>query len=512
MSIPSRRDFLKLAASVSAGLAFSSMRPAFHFLRAPASGKANIILLLFDATSAHNLSLYGYGRETTPNLSRFAERATVYHSHYAAGSFTTSGTASILTGLYPWKHRALNMRAPVRRDLVGQDIFALLGSEYQRTAFTQNMFAQVFLRQFRHQIEAHLPLTSFGLGDSPSLFSGNFSSDPLMASYAFDTSLYSNEVPTAILSNYLYLMFHPDLQKYQTASEEYSYGLPYDSYNYFENQTVFDGVTQTILKAAHEASPFFGYFHLYSPHLPYAPRKEFVDIFPEIVIPRKPYHKLVNNRQNNKTLLGYRKEYDEFVANVDAEFGRLYDQLESSSVLENSYLFVTSDHGEMFERGEHGHLGALLYEPGIHIPLLVSAPGQRTRQDVYAATSNVDLLPTILNLAGREIPAGLDGKLLPGLGGVEESDRSIFIVEAKENSAFMPLKKATIALVKGEYKMIYYVGYSRVPDGFELYNLRADPEELVNLLETEPAIAAEMKRELLDSLADANRPYLKNQS
>ena len=131
---------------------------------------------------------------------------------------------------------------------------------------------------------------------------------------------------------------------------------------------------------------------------------------------------------------------------------------------------------------------------------------------MYAATSNVDILPTVLNLAGREIPAGMDGKLLPGLGGVEESGRSIFIVEAKENSAFMPLKKATLALIKDGYKIIYYVGYSRVPDGFELYNLSTDPEELVNLLETEPAVAAEMKRELLDSLADANRPYVKNQS
>lgn len=233
-----------------------------------------------------------------------------------------------------------------------------------------------------------------------------------------------------------------------------------------------------------------------------------MDIFPEIDIPRKPYHKLVNNRQNNKTLLGYRKEYDEFVANVDAEFGRLYDALESSGVLDNSYLIVTSDHGEMFERGEHGHLGALLYDPGVHVPLLVSAPGQHTRQDVYAATSNVDILPTILNLAGREIPAGMDGKILPGLGGAQESDRSIFIVEAKENSAFLPLKKATLSMLKDGYKMIYYVGYSRYPDGFELYNLRADPEELTDLFETEPAVAAEMKRELLDSLADANRPYL----
>jgi arylsulfatase A-like enzyme len=508
MPMLTRRDFLKLSASVSASLAFSGVRPALHSLRMQNSGKPNIIVLLFDATSARNMSLYGYGRETTPNLSRFAERATVYHSHYAAGSFTTSGTASILTGLYPWKHRALNMRAPIRRDLVGQDIFALLGSDYQRTAFTQNMFTQVFLRQFRHAIDNHLPLTSFGMGGSPSLFSENFPYDPMVASFAFDASLYSNEVPTAILSNYLYLMFHPNMQKYQNASDEYPYGLPYDSYNYFENQTVFDGVAQTILKSADGVAPFFGYYHLYSPHLPYAPRKEFVDIFPEIDIPRKPYHKLVNNRQNNKTLLGYRKEYDEFIANVDAEFGRLYDKLEQSGVLENSYLIVTSDHGEMFERGEHGHLGALLYDPGIHVPLLISAPGQRARQDLYAATSNVDLLPTILNLSGRPIPADLDGKLLPGLGGTQESNRSIFIVEAKENSAFMPLSKATIALIKDGYKIIYYVGYAKVPEDFELYNLRDDPEELTNLLELDPAVAAVMKQELLDSLADANRPYL----
>lgn len=98
------------------------------------------------------------------------------------------------------------------------------------------------------------------------------------------------------------------------------------------------------------------------------------------------------------------------------------------------------------------------------------------------------------------------------MDGAEESDRSIFIVEAKENSAFMPLKKATLSMLKDGYKMIYYVGYSRYPDGFELYNLRVDPEELTDLFETEPAVAAQMKRELLDSLTDANRPYVKNPS
>ncbi len=61
----------------------------------------NIIVLVFDAMSADNLSLYGYRRETSPNFERLAQRSNVYHSHYSAGSFTTSGTASLLTGLYP---------------------------------------------------------------------------------------------------------------------------------------------------------------------------------------------------------------------------------------------------------------------------------------------------------------------------------------------------------------------------------------------------------------------------
>ena len=70
----------------------------------------NILILVFDALSAEHVQLYGYRRSTTPNLARFAERAVVFHSHYSAGSFTTSGTASLLTGSYPWSHRAINLQ------------------------------------------------------------------------------------------------------------------------------------------------------------------------------------------------------------------------------------------------------------------------------------------------------------------------------------------------------------------------------------------------------------------
>jgi arylsulfatase A-like enzyme len=113
----------------------------------------------------------------------------------------------------------------------------------------------------------------------------------------------------------------------------------------------------------------------------------------------------------------------------------------------------------MFERGLHGHSTPLLYDPVVHSPLLISVPGKQSRTDIYSPTNNVDIVPTLLSLAGREIPDWCEGNLLPGLGGKEDFERSTFSMDAKENSSFAPIKKATIAMRKGKYKMIYYTGY-----------------------------------------------------
>ena len=103
------------------------------------------------------------------------------------------------------------------------------------------------------------------------------------------------------------------------------------------------------------------------------------------------------------------------------------------------------------------------------------------------------------------MPGALDGKTLPGLGGEEDVERSIFTVEAKENSAFRPLTRASVSMIKNDYKLIYYFGYARAPSKFELYNLRDDVEELNNLFVKDPAVAAGMKAELLDALDASDR-------
>ncbi|HVN15826.1 MAG TPA: sulfatase-like hydrolase/transferase, partial [Anaerolineales bacterium] len=103
-----RRDFLKLA-----GLTPLSFTAPRLIKGALPTGQKNVLVVVFDAFTASNMSLYGYPRQTTPNLTRLAERAIVYHNHYAGGNFTTPGTASLLTGTLPWTHRAFTLNTMV---------------------------------------------------------------------------------------------------------------------------------------------------------------------------------------------------------------------------------------------------------------------------------------------------------------------------------------------------------------------------------------------------------------
>ncbi len=84
-----RKEFLKLSS-----LASLSGFPLYLQEPTSAAGSAdspNILVVVFDAFSAKNMSLYGYPRQTTPLIEQLADRAVVYHNHYAGGPFTTPG-------------------------------------------------------------------------------------------------------------------------------------------------------------------------------------------------------------------------------------------------------------------------------------------------------------------------------------------------------------------------------------------------------------------------------------
>jgi arylsulfatase A-like enzyme len=117
----------------------------------------------------------------------------------------------------------------------------------------------------------------------------------------------------------------------------------------------------------------------------------------------------------------------------------------------------------------------------------------------------VDVLPTLLGIAGREIPNWSQGLLLPGFGTSQDNLRSTFSVDAKFNSSFGTLSTASVAMRKQGYKITYYKGYENL-ELFELYDLQSDPEELNDLFDKDVSRSTIMKDELLTAFNENSGP------
>jgi arylsulfatase A-like enzyme len=507
----SRRDFLKVGSSVSGALAVSRLAAGLP-LSAPDQGALppNVLILVFDAMSATNLSLYGYPRKTTPNLERFAQHATVFNRHYSTGNFTTPGTASLLTGLYPWTHRAINMSGLIARQRAHQNLFRAFGEKYHRLAFSQNLLANYLFDQFRHDLDEILSPASFSLLDSAvsiGLGAGWMDADRAIGDLLFKEGY----GPASLVFGLAERLRHYHAVASRN-TPDYPNELPRTiTPVFFQLRDVFDGLIAT---AEGLGRPSLAYMHIWSPHDPYVPSREFRGAFNDGWAPKpKPSHRLVDPHRHHsiKTLNERRQSYDEYIADVDAEFGRLLDVLGAKGVLDSSHVIVTSDHGEMFERGMTGHETPMLYDPAVCVPLIISTPGQASRRDVRVPTSSVDVLPTLLHLAGAGVPDWCEGQILPGLGGSEDSDRGIFMMEAKTEHPFRPFVKASFAMCRGRYKLIDYMGYPqyRVQHRLEMYDLESDPEELNDLYSETMSAARSMQEELLGRIENVNAQFSK---
>ncbi len=509
----SRRDLLKLSLALPAFAALSKFIPSPDDLeRNQEKDLPNIIIIVIDTLSAENLSLYGYPRNTSPNFERFANRAIVYHSHQSGGNFTVPGTASLLTGTYPWTHRAINHAGLVARELTGRNIFNILPKSYQKLGFTQNLWATHLLEQFSRDIDHLLPPVLFT--ETQHVFGSKFKKDLNAAYLSLDEFMFWHDDPPPSLifgipsrALLVYKDIHADLD-----NPDYPLGVPSTGLlpiNYRLDK-VYDGVMATLADLKRESnSPYMAYIHLWGVHEPYKPHADFLGRFKDSWSPQpKPRH-MLGGKHSEETLLKRRQRYDEYIASADFQFGRLLDFLDESGILENSYVFLTADHGESFERGTQGHTTPLLFQPLVHVPLVISTPGQRERLDIYSATNSVDILPTLASISNQEIPDWCEGLPLPGINGfTPAAQRSCFTVEAKGDSAFRALDKFTMAMRQDNYKLIHYKNGAEY-DFHELYDLESDPEELTNLYETLPDVAKRMQQELNTRSLLANRKYQK---
>src|SRR5215475_9857382 len=184
--------------------------------------------------------------------------------------------------------------------------------------------------------------------------------------------------------------------------------------------------------------------------------------------------------------------YYGLMTRVDAELGRLFAFLRNSDRWDSTAIVFTSDHGE--EMGDHWRLGKCGYFDGsYHIPLIIRDPraqADHTRGGVVSAfTENVDIMPTLLESIGAEIPVQCDGTSLASfLEGPEpptnwrteahwEYDFRDPGDDAVERTLGLTMHQCTMNIVRGaRYK---YVHFTKLPPLF--FDLETDPGEFKNL-------------------------------
>jgi len=506
-----RREFLKLAGLLPLSFAIPPSITSTSSADGIANGE-NILIIVFDAWSASNISLLGYSRKTTPNLARLAEKAIVYHNHFAGGHFTSPGTASLLTGTTPWTHGAFAFHSTVIDALSDNNIFNAFQGHH-RLAYTHNPLADSLLQQFVTEIDDFTSWEKLFI-ESDTLVNTVLKNDFDVASIGWNR-IFKNQA-----DGYSYSLFLSQIYEYLNRSKvqqleqimpNFPYGLPnYDDTVYF---TLEQGIDWLAALSSDIPQPFMGYFHFLPPHDPYRTRIDFINSFSEDDYQpiQKPYNIFKENKLEERISL-QRRWYDEYILYVDSEFARLYDHWEQIGLLENTWIILTSDHGEIFERGLIRHSAPVYYRPAMNIPLVIFPPGQANRIDVHENTSAIDLLPTLSHITKQTIPDWAEGTILPPFAKSSNSpgpDITTLHVQARDKNGIV--SKASAMIVRGDYKLMWLFGYEEIdqPQGeiIELYDIRNDPEELHNLYSARKDVSNELLDILKAKLEELNRNY-----
>ena len=216
----------------------------------------------------------------------------------------------------------------------------------------------------------------------------------------------------------------------------------------------------------HGKERFFLWTHFYDPHSPYEPPPEFDKLYPG-----RPY-------------VGE-------IAYTDSVIGKLLAYLDAHGLREKTIILLTGDHGESLgEHGESTH-AFFVYDATLHVPMIISAPEKELKSKVVMEQArSVDIFPTLLQLAGIDVPEDVQGRSL------------LHLIFSSSNLEPPP------SYAEAYYPQ-YHFGWSRLlslrtssykyidAPKPELYDLKKDPAELENVYAAHKDIASKMKQDLL---------------
>ena len=440
----------------------TSARIGAHPPAAARPSKPNILLVTLDTVRADHLSLYGYGRRTTPNLEKMAREATVFTRAMAAGNVTLISHAAIFTGLYgSWTG-------------VGSSRISHGGP-----ILSKYPTAPVILSQngyFTGSVVAN---------------TGN-----LRPSFGFDRGFqfFDYRTPPQILpldKTYLLRNSARRVLDRFTCTADFDLSVR-------RARGINDDAFRFLDQASGSGRPFFLFLNYMDAHSVYAPPPPFDNLFPgkDCSVNLARYLQRTRDLAAGKALLPdrerrhYISQYDGAVAFMDAEIERLVLGLKQRGLYDNTLIVITSDHGESL--GDRNLLfhGLSAYQNQVHIPLLVKYPGRNEPKVVDTPVGHTDILPTLLEAAGIPLPAYLQGRSLRR----PEAPRTV-ISEAFPRPGFARFpgfNTVRRAIYDGKFKFIESSAGTR-----ELYDLDTDAIEVHDLCAEQSGRCEAMHRGLM---------------
>ena len=399
----------------------------------------NLLVVTLDTVRADHLSVYGYGRDTSPQLAELAREGVRFAHSYSAASTTLPSHVSLFTGDAPITHGVVKNGLHLAADA------GTLADRMRAAGAETAAIVSSFVLDRR-----------FGLDQGFDHYEDDFTREG--SSYPAETW------------------------------RGFATGGAFDRRANLTTDRAIQWLDQR-----DPARPFFLWVHYFDPHDPYVPPEPWKSRF---AASGNATPSLADALTKRSSIDGYDGE----IAFTDDEVGRLLAHLDALGLDRDTLVVVTADHGEGL--GQHGVMGHAvnIYEEAVQVPLVLRWPGRLPAGRVVdEPVESVDVLPTVLELLGLPHDGAGRGRSLAGAllrGESLDPAHPVFTHRRPyDESAVEGGKRVHGALFgvrEGGYKWIE--GTS--DDTRELYDLASDPHESVNLAAREPDRAASMSKEV----------------
>lgn len=421
------------------------------------AGKApNILIVMADQLAPQFLPAYGHPVVQAPNLSRLADEGVVFDSAYCNSPLCGPARYVMMTGRLPSKIGAWDNAAEWSSEV---------------PTFAHYLAARGYVTALSGKMHFVGPDQRHG-------FAERLTTDVYPADFTWSPDWDQPDRPLDWFHNM-------EVVTKAGACVRAGY-IDYDDEVLFQAQRwLFDRAREA------DEKPFMLTVSFIQPHDPYLARQENLDLYraDDIDLPKVPHGSVPEDPHSARLRRVYgadqvalsdeqirnaRHAYFGAVSDIDAKVGALLRSLAESGLGDDTVVVVTSDHGDML--GERGLWFKMSYfENSARVPLIVHAPSRFQARRVKEAVSHVDLLPTLMALAGDgdegPVATPVEGRsLLPHLSGTGGHDEVIgeYFGEGIDTPLFM--------IRRGFKKFLTAAG-----DPPQLYDLAADPEERDNL-------------------------------